>query len=94
MVALDCRRPARAVRQYQKNRECQGRRLVLKYGSPISTEICGGHSTHTHSTELISGVLLNDQIGQYVCGWDFGLNVVKWVEFQQRILENKELRQP
>lgn len=41
-VALGCRRPASAVRQYQKNKECQGSRLVLKYGSPISTEICAG----------------------------------------------------
>ena len=40
MVALGCRRPARAVRQYQKYRECQGRRLVPKYGSAIRTEIC------------------------------------------------------
>lgn len=40
IVALGCRRPARAVRQYQKNSECQGKRLVLKYGSPIRTEIC------------------------------------------------------
>lgn len=40
MVALGRRRPASAVRQYQKNRECHGRRLVLKYGSPIRTEIC------------------------------------------------------
>lgn len=39
MVALGWRRLASAVRQYQKNRECQGRRLVLKYGSPIRTEI-------------------------------------------------------
>lgn len=39
MVALGWRRLASAVRQYQKNRECQGKRLVLKYGSPIRTEI-------------------------------------------------------
>lgn len=40
MVTFGCRRLANAVRQYQKNRECQDKRLVLKNGSPISTEIC------------------------------------------------------
>lgn len=30
MAAPGRSRPASAVRQYQKNRECQGRRLVLK----------------------------------------------------------------
>lgn len=45
MVALGWRRPASAVRQYQKNRECQGKRLVLKYGSPIRTETCKRDAT-------------------------------------------------
>jgi len=40
MVASGRRRPARALRQYQKKSECHGKRLVLKYGSPIRTEIC------------------------------------------------------
>lgn len=100
MVASGRRSPASAVRQYQKNRECQGRRLVLKYGSPIRTEIWKRdalHSLHwdTHFWPFVRLPKNKIHLGCGMCLFQIskisdGLNCNKCVAWQQ---DSKELKQ-